>query len=164
VNFSTQAPQPAYTLPILNKKIYVVTSPNLLQSVFRSKELSFEPFMFEFSQRLLGVSDQVMEPTRRKPETAKTPSFVQQVIKEIYTSLSGETLLDMNISTLNGFISTLNDVQDAISLDDLYKWLRSTLTIATTNSLFGSHNPMRLDQDLIDSYWQVVCRSSSFIH
>jgi hypothetical protein len=79
--------------------------------------------MLQFSQRLLGVSDKVMEPTRREPEDAKAPSFVQQVIKEIYTSLSGESLVDMNLSTLNGFASVLNGISDAFSVDGLYSHL-----------------------------------------
>ncbi|KAE9372552.1 cytochrome P450 [Stipitochalara longipes BDJ] len=144
---------PVYTLPILNKKIYVVASPSLLQSVFRCKELSFEPFMLEFSQRLLGVSDKVMEPTRRKPENAKAPSFVQQVIKEIYTSLSGGSLVHMNLNTLNSFASVLNSIHDTTLVEGLYVWLRSTLTLATTNSMFGAYNPMRLQPHLIDFYW-----------
>jgi hypothetical protein len=115
--------------------------------------------MLQFSQRLLGVSDKVMEPTRREPEYAKAPSFVQQVIKEIYTSFSGESLVDMNLSTLNGFASVLNGISGAFSVDGLYRWLRSTLTLATTDSIFGSHNPMKLQPELIGLYWYVVYRS-----
>ena len=144
---------PVYTLAILNKKIYVFSSPSLLQIIFRSKNLSFEPFMLEFSQRLLGVSDKVMEPTKPKPEHAKKPSFVQQVIKEIYSSLSGECLMAMNLSTLNGVASVLNAVNDTVSVNGLYIWLRSILTLATTDSLFGKHNPMRLQPHLISLYW-----------
>jgi len=150
---SKRNPKPAYTLPVLDKKIYLITSPSLLQSIFRSKDLSFEPFMLEFSQRLLGVSDKVMEPTRRQQQDPKAPSFVQQVIKEICVSLSGQALVDMDLCTLNGFASMLNGINETFSVDALYFWLRSTLTLATTNTLFGSHNPMRSQPDLGGLYW-----------
>jgi len=150
-----------YTLPILSKKIYIVTSPDLIRKVFRSKSLSFEPFMLEFSQRLLGVSDEVMEPTRRRPKDAKEPCFVQQIIKEIHTSLTGEALDQLNLATLNSFAVIFNDTDDSFGIDSLYTWLRSILTTATTDSLFGSHNPMRTDPNLMDSYWYVSSFSFS---
>lgn len=109
--------------------------------------------MLEFSQRLLGVSDKVMERTRRQQQHPKAPSFVQQVIKEIYISLSGQALVDMNLCTLNGFASMLNGINDTFSVEGLYTWLRSTLTLATTNTLFGSHNPMRSQPELSSLYW-----------
>jgi hypothetical protein len=109
--------------------------------------------MLDFSQRLLGVSDKVMEPTRRQEQDPKVPSFVQQVIKEIYISFSGQALVVMNLSTLNGFASMLNCINDTFSVESLYTWLRSTLTLATTNTLFGSHNPMRSQPDLSGLYW-----------
>jgi hypothetical protein len=109
--------------------------------------------MLEFSQRLLGVSDKVMEPTRRQQQDPTAPSFVQQVIKEIYVSLSGQALVDMDLCTLNGFASMLNGINETFSIEGLYIWLRSTLTLATTNTLFGSHNPMRSQPDLGGLYW-----------
>jgi hypothetical protein len=112
--------------------------------------------MLEFSQRLLGVSDKVMEPTKRELKDAREPSFVQQVLKEIHTSLTGDSLIQMNLSTLNRFVSTVNDISDAFAVESLYVWLRSILTMATTNSLFGSHNPMRSRPDLIGLYWYVA--------
>ena len=133
----------------------------MLQGIFKSKELSFEPFMLEFSQRLLGVSDRVMEPTKRTSKDAKTPSFVKQVIRDIYTSLSGENLVDMSLSTLNGVTSVFNGIHGPLSVDGLYLWLRSILTVATTTSLFGSHNPMSSHPELIDFYWYCQSRASN---
>jgi hypothetical protein len=61
----------------------------------------------------------------------------------------------MNLCTLNGFASMLNSIGDTFLVDGLYTWLRSTLTLSTTNTLFGSHNPMRSQPDLSDLYWYV---------
>ncbi len=94
-----------------------------------------------------------MEPTRRQQQDLKAPSFVQQVIKEMYLSLSGQALVDMNLCRLNGFASMLNGINQTFSIEGLYVWFRSTLTLATTNTLFGSHNPMRSQPDLSGLYW-----------
>lgn len=39
---------PICTLPMLNGKLYVINSPNLISSAMRSKDLSFDPFVLEF--------------------------------------------------------------------------------------------------------------------
>lgn len=142
-------------MPILSKKIYVITSPDFLQSVFRSNCLSFEPFMLEFSQRLLGISNKIMEPTRRKLNT-NSPRFVHQVIQEIHTSLTGKALTELSLHTLNSFVPAVNNISSPCTIQSLYIWLRSTLTMATTDSLFGLHNPMRSDPKIIHSYWYSI--------
>lgn len=92
--------------------------------------------------------------------TQKALSFVQQVIKEIYTSLSGQDLGELNLSTVNGIADVLNRIDDTFVVDGLYIWLRSTLTMATKNSLFGSHNPMKGLTDQIGLYWYVDSKIS----
>lgn len=138
---------------MLSKKIYVITSPDLIQKVFRSNDFSFEPFMIEFSQRLLGASDETMAPTRRTPKDPTEPSFVQEVLKEIHTSLTGEALNQLNLATLNSFAATMNAAEDPFRIESLYIWLRSNFTIATTDHLFGPHNPMRSKPNMVESYW-----------
>ncbi|TVY15750.1 Cholesterol 7-alpha-monooxygenase [Lachnellula arida] len=149
-----RSPKAIYTLPMLQKKIYVITSPDLVQKVFRSNDFSFEPFMIEFSQRLLGASDETMEPTRRTPKDPMEPSFVQEVLKEIHTSLTGEALNELNLATLNSFAATINAAEDPFRIESLYVWLRSNFTIATTDHLFGPHNPMRSSPNMVESYWE----------
>lgn len=56
--------KPIITLPMLNGKMYVITSPSLIQSAYRNKNLSFEPFMVDFVQRVMGLSSEVSRFTR----------------------------------------------------------------------------------------------------
>ena len=46
---------------MINAKIYVISEPLLVKRAFRSKSLSFRPFMEEFAECILGVSDEKNE-------------------------------------------------------------------------------------------------------
>ena len=148
---------------MINSKIYVVTEPLLAQSVFRSKDLSFFPFMVEFSQKMLGVSDETMEPIKNIPKEAENqndPPLLQDFVKEIHTAMMGEHLHRMNADALNNVADSLNDIGNVLALDSLYLWLRGMMTLATCNALMGSHSPFRTDHSLIDALWYATSHSA----
>ena len=104
-----------------------------------------------------------MEPTRRQTGEKGQKYFVRQIIEEIHTLLTGQALIEMNLKTLNCFVLAINDIADTLALDGMYVWLRSALTLATTNALFGSYNPMRSYSELVRFYWYVsniICSSN----
>ena len=137
---------------MINSKLYVITEPALVQSAFRNKSLSFEPFMVEFSQRMLGVSDKTMGPIKNIPADEKAPSFLREFVREIHTAMMGEHLNKMNASALNQVASTLNSL-DVIKPESLYLWLRQMLTLATCNALLGNHSPFIDNPGLVDELW-----------
>lgn len=65
---------PIATLPILNGKLYAIWDPTLVQSAYRNKDLSFEPFAAEFAQKDLGLSNDVAKLLR---ETDLVPDFLE---------------------------------------------------------------------------------------
>ena len=77
----------------MNSRMDIVTSPALIQSVYRSKTLSFDPFMIEFTQAMLKVSDRSMTPI-------KSPGFLPDHVKEIHRAMAGEHLYKMNAKAL----------------------------------------------------------------
>lgn len=156
---SAQSAKPIVTFPMINSKIYVITDPILVQSAFRNKQLSFEPFMVEFSQRMLGVSDETMGPIKNIPADEKAPSFLRDFIKEIHTAMMGEHLQQINASALNDVASTLNGV-GVVKPESLYLWLREMLTLATCNALMGDHSPFRSNPQLIDPLWYIPLPSA----
>jgi hypothetical protein len=139
---------------MINSKLYVITDPALVQSAFRNKHLSFEPFMVEFSQRMLGVSDETMRPIKNIPADEKAPSFLREFVREIHTAMMGEHLNKMNASALNQVASTLNSLE-IIKPESLYLWLRQMLTLATCNALLGNHSPFIDNPGLVDELWYV---------
>jgi len=67
---------PIATLPMVNGKMYMINSPALVQSAYRAKNLSSDPFMIEFAQATLGVSDEAMKSVKR-------PEFIPAFVKGI---------------------------------------------------------------------------------
>ncbi|KAL2061782.1 hypothetical protein VTL71DRAFT_7160 [Oculimacula yallundae] len=140
-------PFPIATLPMINGKLYVITSPALVQSAYRNKNLSFDPFMKEFAQKMLQLSEEVMVPLKNDP------GFIPDMVKVIHGSMLGEHLYKMNADALNDVAITINKLTDTFNPDSLYLWIRETLTMATCNTLLGSHNPMKDDKSLVDALW-----------
>jgi hypothetical protein len=137
---------------MINAKTYLVTSPVLVQNAFRSKNLSFEPFMIEFVQGMLGVSNETMNRIKT-PATAERPSFIGAAIKEMHSAMLGEHLHKMNAHALGHVAASINKIGKEFETQSLYFWLRSMMTVATTKSLLGSHNPVSSDPTLVDSLW-----------
>ncbi|KUJ10373.1 cytochrome P450 [Mollisia scopiformis] len=145
-------PMPIATLPMLNGKLYVITDPVMAQNAFRHKNLSFDPFTLEFAQRMLGVSDETMVPVSFAGDE-KNPSFLSEFVKEIHNAMSGQYLHKMNADALNGVAVSINGLGKTFETESLFYWLRKTMTVATADALFGSHNPVKSDSDLVQALW-----------
>ncbi|TVY81776.1 25-hydroxycholesterol 7-alpha-hydroxylase [Lachnellula suecica] len=148
----TKHPVPICTLPFINSKIYIVTSPLLVQSAFRSKHLSFVPFIVEFAQRSLGLSDETMLPVKAPP-TAEKPGLMNDFIKGVHESMLGEHLSKINSYALKSVVASIDEMGDTFEAKSLYFWLRTMMTMVTSDSLFGSYNPLKLNPSLVDSAW-----------
>lgn len=144
-------------MPILNSKTYVITSPNLIQSAFRQKTLSFEPFVKEFADRMIGIGPEQMKIVAYSPENEKDPSFLQGFHKEIHENLlPGPRLQGLNVTMLSEIANMMNQIDNVFCPQSFYLWIRHTFTRATSRSLFGSQDPLQSDPSLIDSLWYVV--------
>lgn len=84
---SAKTPMPICTLPMLNGKVYAITDPVLAQAAFRSKDMSFDPFVIAFTQKMTGLSDEAMEPIKYLPEDDKEPCVLHDVVKEIHAAM-----------------------------------------------------------------------------
>ncbi|KAG4420303.1 hypothetical protein IFR04_006590 [Cadophora malorum] len=144
---NAKKPLPIATLPMINGKLYIITQPALIQSAYRNKNLSFDPFMIDFAQRMLDLSEEVMVAVRG-------PNFIPDIVKGIHSSMLGEHLYKMNADALNNVAVTINSLSDTFKPDSLYLWIRETLTMATCNTLLGSHNPLKDDLSLVDDLWE----------
>ncbi|KAF4999383.1 hypothetical protein FGRMN_2524 [Fusarium graminum] len=136
------------TLPILGGKLYVIFDPVIIQSSYRKKALSFEPYAAEFAQRMLLLTN---ETTRKLKET----TLVQDFFAAIHPSMTGDYLHRMNANALNYIAKELNNIGDPEDLDlpNTWYWLRDTITMATTEALYGPENPLREDPSLLNDIW-----------
>jgi hypothetical protein len=138
---------PICTLPILNSKIYVINSPELAQSAIRSRTLSFEPHVTDFIEKMTDVGDAAMK-------VYSDPTFFSRWIKIVYSSLTGDHLLQVNSAALQVVATSLNALPaKEVTVSDLFVWTRDLLSLASTTSLLGSKNPWKTDTGLFDAYW-----------
>jgi hypothetical protein len=140
---------------MVNHKIYLVTSPALAQSVFRSANLSFEPFLIEFSAQLFRSSPEAMRRLTERGETNHgervTPSCVEELLAAIHEGLLGDKLQKMIAISLTSVSFTINSLGGFTEPESLFEWIRHTIALATGKALFGAHDPLNKDNCLVES-------------
>ncbi|KAF4966884.1 hypothetical protein FSARC_5497 [Fusarium sarcochroum] len=137
------------TLPILGGKLYVVFDPAIIQSIYRKKALSFEPFASEFAQRELLIGNETAQ-------KLKTTSLVPDFFSAIHPAMTGDHLHRMNANALNYVskeLATIGDAESSLKSSNLWLWLRDLITLATSEALYGPENPIRQNTSLIEDLW-----------
>ncbi|KAG0649367.1 Cytochrome P450 monooxygenase [Hyphodiscus hymeniophilus] len=148
----TRQSWPIFTLKIFGSRIYVITSPELVQAVFRnSKSLSFEPIAFKGSQRILQMGKEEIEKLGASPDF-KHADYMDKINKGMHASLQpGAPLFEMNSRALNRFAVFLNEIDTTEKQINLYTWVRDHFTLASADAMYGEENPIAEDLSLIDS-------------
>lgn len=125
---------PICTLPVLAGKIYVINSPALISAAMRSRTLSFDPFVEQFSTNALGLSE-------REKERFRDPAYISLATQPIHASLTGEPLRELAVAALKRIAADLNGIRrgdDPKGLD----WLRDVVSQAIMGAIYGQKNPM----------------------
>lgn len=135
------------TLPILGGKMYAVWDTALIQSGLRAKTMSFDAIMIQHAQGLLGLSDQSLGLAR--------DGMLADLMHVTKPILAGEPLARINVTVLNHAAIVLNEIRtgEAYEVPDLYDWVQTTATLATTEALYGPANPFSRDGSLVDDVW-----------
>ncbi|KAK3683781.1 cytochrome P450 [Podospora appendiculata] len=136
---------PIVTIPLADNKIYVLTSPRLIQAAMRSKSLSSEPFLLEHSQDLLGMTDD---------EFALVQKSVPDLIRAVHGSMVSEHLHAMNATVLKYIADEINAIGSfslpSLDVNNTWIWIRNLTTMATTKAMFGHRNPFHFNPLLVD--------------
>ncbi|KAI9743789.1 MAG: hypothetical protein M1818_002523 [Claussenomyces sp. TS43310] len=147
-------PVPAFTLNVLTSKIYVISSPALVQAAMRSRNLDFEPFIVAVADRMLRVSPEAMETVRGTSADPKEPTYLREVHNVMHSTMQpGAGLLEMNTRVLHTLGGYANDIGKEWEGRNLYRWVRDSFTIAAARSLYGPYNIIEKDPSLIDHLW-----------
>ena len=145
---------PAFTIPLITAKMYVITSPPMIQAAMRTKTLSFDPLALLLTDRLLGYSPSAMEIVSSPKKNEKGFSFMGDMHNAMHESLiPGPALHSMNAKVLGVIAADLMKIGPDFETRPLWLWLRNTFTIATTTALFGEKNPLTNDPALIQKFW-----------
>jgi hypothetical protein len=158
-NFSSQKMSlPIFTMPVPGIKMYVVTSPELIHLIQKQpKRLSFAPLEAKFACKTLAISskgtDIVM--TNVNGEEGDWGLSMETYTVMRTTLAPGATLEELTRPTIQNLANALDLLIPSGKTQvqvDLSKWVRNTVTLAATDSVYGSLNPYK-DQKIQDSFW-----------
>ncbi|QPC69441.1 hypothetical protein HYE68_000193 [Fusarium pseudograminearum] len=139
VNLFKQRKEPIVTLPMLNGKLYVINSPDLIHAALRNNDISFTPFILESSKAMWGLSDNAMA-------SISDLTNLKGGMQIIHSTLGGESLHKLNISSLSKFMTYLNRVKagGTLGIADTYTWLRDMLTDASATAVGREYDKQAL--------------------
>ncbi|KAL8873896.1 MAG: hypothetical protein Q9174_000699 [Haloplaca sp. 1 TL-2023] len=143
---NTKHPLPIFTLPTLDRRIYVVNSPDLISAVQKdAKSLSFGPFVSWMSPKIFDVGEDAMTIINENIDGAKGPhGLLPEVTRGMTTALAPGTSLDSMTQTMLGKLSEYIEplgASDRGTDIHLYKWVRKAFTVASTEAVGGKWRP-----------------------
>jgi hypothetical protein len=138
-------------------KTYIVANPALIQSIQKQpKALAFPPIAAKFTSRICGSSKDA-HATLMKNVNGDEGNWGLSM--ETYECMRaaltpGADLDAMNRVMFQNIAASIDDLRttDKGARMGLARWLRNTITIATTNSVYGPQNPYK-DQSVQDAFW-----------
>lgn len=168
---------PVFALPVPASRIYVVTSPVLAAAVQRaSRTLSFAPLVPDITRRVLGLSDKIVAIARHNvdPDPGEPGGFITDIHDLVYTTLGpGDALAELTreaagelsrqVQAETARLERLEararasgkggDEELGEAVPNLLEWVRHFVTVGTARFLYGDANPIALDPELEQSFW-----------
>ena len=146
-------------MTIPGSKMYIITKPDLVQSVQRQqKSLAFPPIEAKFASTVCGSSSEAHNILLQNVNgdegdwglSMESYSAMRAALKP------GPALDDMNRVMIENIASSL----DQLGMDGglvnarigLSAWLRKAITMATTNAVYGPENPFK-EGSVADAFW-----------
>ena len=158
---SNQYSKQIFTMTMPGQKMYIVTKPELIQSIQKQpKALAFPPIEAKFATKICGSSD---EAHRILMKNLNGDEGDWGLSMDSYACMRaalspGPGLDDMNRVMIQNIAASLDSLKPASGSRTkigLAKWLRRAVTEATTNSVYGPQNPFK-DVEVADAFWYVL--------
>ncbi|KAK4204646.1 putative cytochrome P450 E-class, group IV [Triangularia verruculosa] len=148
---------PIFTVPLPGQKMYVVSSPELIQSIQKQHRVfSIDPILLKFTSIISGASKEVDDILQVNMHGDDGHHGVAQ---ESHVALKEGTkpanIHDMNREMLHEVANSLNLLEPHVGKAKrikLYSWLRGALTNATTKAVYGPLNPYN-DTAIAEAFW-----------
>lgn len=149
---------PIFTLPLPGQKMYIVSTPELVQLVQKQwKVLAFPPIEAKFASKVCGVTPATEALLLKNVNGDEGDhGLSMEAHAAMRSALKPGTQIDeMNRVMIHEIASALDRVEPARGATreiNLYEWLRDTITTATTRSVYGPMNPYD-DKAVADAFW-----------
>jgi hypothetical protein len=117
----------------------------------RARTMSFDAVILQHAQGLLGLQDESVKIAR--------DGLLADLMSTTTPLLAGSALTDVNLSVLSHAAKTVSEILssdnigDGFAIPDLYSWMQTVGTVATTEALYGSENPIAAKQGLLYDVW-----------
>lgn len=153
--------KPVFTLPVPFSRIYIVADPALANAVQRaSRALSFTPLVPDITKRVLGF-DAAHDAIVRQhidPEPGQPRGVLADLHDMVWSYLGpGQTLTDLSLRASRELARQVNSYAAEHDRDpevvNLLIWIRHFVAVSTANFLYGPRNPLALNPELEDSFW-----------
>ena len=146
---------PIYTLPMLNGKVYVVTSIDFINAINRSsKVLAFNPFLAELGKRITGHDEATKHIVGRNLNNEDGPGYVPDIHDGTISSLApGPALESMTGEMLVEAEKYFENLKSGTVID-LFAWIKRTVTMCSTRAAYGPANPFNQDPErYVKAFW-----------
>ena len=155
---SDQHSRPIFTMTMLGQKMYIVTKPDLIQAIQKQpKVFAFLPIEAKLTTKLCGSSEEAHRILMKNVNGDDGDwGLTMEIVAGMRVALSpGPGLDDMNrvmIRNIAASLDSLKPSQGSYMKIELAKWLRQSVTAATTNSVYGPQNPFQ-NLDVAEAFW-----------
>ena len=139
---------------MLNGKVYVVTSPDLIAAVNRnSKALAFNPFIAQLGKRITGHDETTSQIVQHNLNGEHGPGYVTEVHDGIVAALiPGTNLEDMTEQYIQEVIVRLDSLETDKDVE-LFAWTRNLVTLSSTRAIYGPESPFGKNSKYSDLFW-----------
>ena len=155
--FSGQSPLPIYTLWVMTGRIYIVSDARLASIIQRRSDIfSFDPFVIIAAERLAGVTNEGMKLVKQNVAAGHLkPGLVFDLRDRMHEFLiSSSSLERMSRSIFHNITATIQELGDNNdSVIDLFSWIKHTISITSTNTIYGPSNPFDTDPQVYAAFW-----------
>jgi len=135
---------------MLFTKIYIITSPELMQAVQRNRALRLDPLLDLSVRNMCGITDKKVLGLLLDTSSGGE-GLVQRVMHALAPRLVGQSLDQINMRMVRRMTPLMDEMGDKSSFD-LYRWCQDAITTASTDAIYGPMNPFK-DSIIADAFW-----------
>lgn len=143
---------------MLNGKVYVITSPELVSAVNRNaKTLAFNPFIAQLGKRITSHDQATSLIVQHNLNGENGSGYVLEVHDGTMAALApGKSLEEMTLAMLQEVSICLTALDNGGSDEiDFFAWTRKTVTMCSTKAIYGPENPFNKYPELERAFWFV---------
>ncbi|KAF2742740.1 cytochrome P450 [Sporormia fimetaria CBS 119925] len=143
------------TLPMLNGRMYVVSSPELASQVQRaSKTLDFVQLIVDVAPRMICLSKEgsiilSTAESKQKPGERMVNTVVNHVIHPFLTPTAIADIVSSQLQDLTSFLNNRPATQEK---ENLYRLLMNEFIKVTMVTFYGPENPFAMHPELVDDF------------